>query len=159
MWERRGSEVRWPRWRHNGFITMETYYAAVIRNEVKVKVLPFLYRPWELQEVETLRISAQSKNEGGKVVSPTHWPPLTAISFTGWVDFSALVWPEESSRLKMPMIPSGIEPATFWLAVQCFNQLHHCPRIIVTYAFSHCPSFCPTHNSPVADLMVNGSLV
>jgi len=31
--------------------------------------------PLGLQEVQTLRISAQSAHEGGKVVSPTHRPP------------------------------------------------------------------------------------
>jgi hypothetical protein len=33
--------------------------------------------PSGFQEVETPIISRQSANEGGKVVSPTHWPSLT----------------------------------------------------------------------------------
>ena len=141
------------------FITMETYYAAVIHNELKVKVLPFLYRPWGLHEFEAPRISTQSKNEGGGVVSPTHCPSLTAISLTGRVDPSALVWPEDSNPLKMSMITPEIEPATFLLAAHCFNQLSHRLRVIVAHAFSHSPSCCPTHKSPLADLMVNGSWV
>jgi hypothetical protein len=31
--------------------------------------------PLVLQQMEALRISWQSAHEGGKVVSPTHWPP------------------------------------------------------------------------------------
>jgi hypothetical protein len=33
-------------------------------------------RPLRLQKLEAPRISIQSAHEGGKVVSPTHWPPL-----------------------------------------------------------------------------------
>jgi len=127
--------------------------------EVKVKVLPFPYRPWGLHEFEAPRISVQSKNEGGRVVSLTHWPPLTAISLTGWVDLSALMWPKDSSRLKISMIPPGIEPATFLLETQCFNQSRHRLPIIVAHAISHCPSCCPTHKPRLAGLMVNGSWV
>jgi hypothetical protein len=36
-----------------------------------------LDRPAKLQVVEAPRISKQSAHEGGKVVSPTHRPPLT----------------------------------------------------------------------------------
>jgi len=35
-----------------------------------------LDRPLGLQEFETPRISRQSANEGGKIVSPTYRPPL-----------------------------------------------------------------------------------
>ena len=43
---------------------------------VKIKVKLFLYRPVGVQEVEAARIPRQSAHEGGKVVSPTHRPPL-----------------------------------------------------------------------------------
>jgi hypothetical protein len=35
-----------------------------------------LGRPLRLQKVEVRRVSRQSAREGGKVVSPTHRPPL-----------------------------------------------------------------------------------
>jgi len=35
-----------------------------------------LKKPFGFQEVEAARISRQSTYEGGKVVSPVHWPPL-----------------------------------------------------------------------------------
>ena len=35
-----------------------------------------LDRPLGIQEVEADRISRNSVPEGGKVASPTHWPPL-----------------------------------------------------------------------------------
>ena len=38
-----------------------------------------LDRPLGTMEVEALRISRQSAHEGGKVVSPTHRPPLSHL--------------------------------------------------------------------------------
>jgi hypothetical protein len=75
------------------------------------------------------KISTQSAYEGGKVVSPTHRPPLlhkiflVLISVSGWVDTRAIVRPEGLCQWKIPKTLSEIEPVTFWLIEQCLNQL------------------------------------
>jgi hypothetical protein len=67
---------------------------------VKVKIKQPHYRPWQALKVPAgwgSRILRQSAHEGGKVVSPTHWPPLQpgnspgVISVRGWVDPRAIV--------------------------------------------------------------------
>ena len=48
---------------------------------------------------------------------------MVLISVRACVDPRDIVGAEKICQKKFPITPSGIEPATFWLLVQCFNQL------------------------------------
>jgi hypothetical protein len=85
----------------------------------------------------------ESAHEDGKVVSPTHWPSLPPPpgNIPGTHFCYRLSHTQGHSAVglcqrKIPMIPSGIKPATFWLVVQYLDQLHHhVTTVIVSYIY------------------------
>jgi hypothetical protein len=82
-----------------------------------------LYRPRQALSIPRgwgSQISRQSKHEGGKVFSPKHRPPLPPRKYF-W--YSLLLEVESSPWAEG--LSSGIESATFRLAVQCHNHMFH----------------------------------
>ena len=54
---------------------------------------------------------------------------LVPISVRGRVDCSIIMQPEGLNQRKVPMTPSGIEPAALRLVALCLNrQRHHVPQ-------------------------------
>ena len=133
--------LRFP-WNAGNFLTgwkpvsfsKRTVPHGVVSMSVKVKQSH--YRPGQALRIPGVwdsQISRQSTHEGGKIVSPTHQPPLTPRKYS-WYSVlleteltpGQIVRPEGSCQWKIWMTPSGIELATFRLVVQCLNQLRHC---------------------------------
>jgi len=50
---------------------------------------------------------------------------LVLISMRGWVYLSDIVRPEGLCQRKNPVTPSGIEPETFRLLLQCLSEMRH----------------------------------
>jgi hypothetical protein len=72
---------------------------------VDTKAIPLQAWKERLQEFQAPRNCSQSAHEGGKIVSPTHRPPVTPldillalISVRGWVDSRAIVRLEGFSK-------------------------------------------------------------
>ena len=120
------------------FVNFETFDSVHSCSQsllfIPTKVNQSHYRPGQAQRVPGgwgSQISRQSAHEGGKVVSPTHRPPLPPGNIPGTHFCYRLNRPQGHSaaeglcQWKFPKTPSGIEPATFRLVAQCLNQLRH----------------------------------
>jgi hypothetical protein len=103
---------KWPLYSTRLPCTVQDYTQCITpRRTIKGNPITGLNRPLGLQEVEAPRISRKSTNEGGKVVSPTHRPPLPAqeiclvlISVRGSVDSRAIVRPGRIMSIENPNV-------------------------------------------------------
>ena len=132
----------------SGFVTLTLRCAVqtvTCKSKGKANPLQAWKRPMRIPGGWGCQISRRSAHEGGKVVSPTHRPPLTPqeimlvpISVRGLVVPKAIVRLEGLCKWKI-QIPSGIEPATFWLVA----QRHRVPPglLNVTYVHFRLPRF------------------
>ena len=105
-----------------------------IEGQGQINPCTSLDRSWGLQEDEAPQISRQSAHEGGKVVSPTHRPPLSHMKYS-WYSYLLLAESTPGSkggRISKWKIP--IEPEIFRLGAQCLNRLsHHVQQNIEDY--------------------------
>jgi hypothetical protein len=121
----------WPK--HSIWLEETQLYELCWLNII-LKIKQSYYRLWQALMFPgwVSQISWQTAHEGGKVTSPTHQPPLSPRKYS-WYSFLLEVESTPGSRCgrknlcqwKIPVTPSGIEPATFRLVAHCATA---CPR-------------------------------
>ena len=105
---------------------VKCYYSRYVSNPITG-----VDRPWGFQEVEAPRFEdnrhmnmvSLSAQRTGRLYPQEIF--LVLISVRGWVNPRAILRPEGLCQRKIPVTPSGFEPATFRFVAQCLNRLRH----------------------------------
>ena len=127
---------KWPVWTFHSSITFEIYFGwslTASHPHLLMKSKSVALQAWSGQEgSRKLRFPdfMTTAQDGGKVVSLTHRLSLPPGNAPGTHFCKRLSRSQDHSAIgrilcqwKIPMIPAGIEPVTFWFVAQHFN---HC---------------------------------
>ena len=109
-----------------------------------------LHRPWRFHEVEA-PIFQESAQDGGELVSPSYRPPLTPRKHPATHFCYRLSRPKWLCQWKIPMTPSGIEPATFLFVAQCLYQPRHAHTHALSLSLSLQPGQCSQYRDEPTD--------